>query len=501
MNRRDSFGKRLRRGLVKLAKWGFGFIVLALAGLYGFVRYDYSSAANELPGHMERAKELGLPLSPEDMQHKPLAPADNAAPLYRELMAWNQKEERLLTGEESRTAMDSVYRESDSGLKATNAFLSRIEPMLDLAFRASERKGCDFERDWDLGPSLLFPELSHQKTAIRWLCVRGIARARSGQFDAGVSDVMAALRISVHVAEEKTLISGLVQIAGDAISMRAFNVIASFHANDNARLAKLVTALKSLPPTPELEPFLRGEVFFGYWTSLHLNRYAKEFEKSEVDAEFDGGPGFMGMGVHEWRVMPPLIPTKLVEEAYASRSLEFWNEAIAIHRAMRSDSSYLSAELDRQARRYEMSSRPSDVLGAVLFPVFAQAGTSFVKMNAVRQATLAVVEALRHRNRIGNWPKDLNAIGFEIRDPYRENPLLYRVDDKGIRIYSVYLDGMDHGGAYANERADHSSGRDLVMASHPTWASLSPPPAPANGIPQVPSPVATSNRGGTITPE
>lgn len=490
-HRRDPWGSRLLRGAKKLAKWTFILALLGLVGLYGFVRYDFASAAGELDRHVETARHLGLPLTPEDMRHAPVAADENAAPLYREIAEQFAAKKKDLEYREVAEAQKVIFLKSAGRLPEFQSLSGHLDPILARAVEASQRKSCDFERDWDLGPYLVFTEFASLKNVVKWLSFRAVYRARTGEFEAALTDLAAADRVGAHLIEDKVLISGLVRISCDVMVMRAINAIATFHERDSDRLARLADVVKSFSPVETVVPFLRSEAFWGYWTSLNLDRYGRMHPKEIDEAWGHGDMGFMGMGIERWRVFPPLIPTHLVEEAYASRSLEFWNEMMALHREKNWKSRELSFELDRRARRFETSTRPCDAIGAILFPVFAQAGTAFEKMEATRQSTLALIEALRFRNRTGAWPKDLDQIGFEIDDPYSGKPIRYTAGPEGFRIYTVYADGKDDGGKFAHQPSGNAEGRDLVLAAHPVWDLVAPLPSfsPPLSAPSEPPPI------------
>src|SRR5690349_9413966 len=103
---------KAKRIFLKILKWTGIMILLAVLGLYGFVRYDFYSAAVKLPQLETRAKELGLPLTPEDMKpNPPVKPEDNAAPLLRQA-GESLDENKALKGDVSRFALEAPYAES-----------------------------------------------------------------------------------------------------------------------------------------------------------------------------------------------------------------------------------------------------------------------------------------------------------------------------------------------------------------------------------------------------
>jgi len=458
---------RKKRFFVKFAKWSLGLAFLGITAAYGYVRYEYSSAAGELDGLVARAEKLGLPLTPEQMRHEKLEPGENAADLYRAMAEPLKSTESIRKGEEGTQALNAVFAESSKDLQAATGFFSKLEPVLNLGLEASRRKGCDFEWNWDLGPSLEFPEYMFLKDAVKWLSARAVLRSRTGQFDLALEDLSASARIGGHLSEEPVLIGQLVRIACDAIVMRAANAIATFSERDSERLAKLAEAVQEFPPVADFVPGLQGEVFWGYWTSLNLSRYSDSLfpEGHSDDLRL---AGFWSV-YEQWRIFPPLIPTRLAERAYAATALKYWVELFEMQQQKKLSAREFSAEMDRRANRYATSRRPAEALASVLFPVFAQAGTAFEKTVASRQSVLALIAAIQYRNRSGNWPKDLKELGFSIADPYTDGEVRFRRDPDGFRIYSVDFAEVDDGGMFNHERSADRNARDLVLAAHPSW--------------------------------
>lgn len=458
--------KRLGRGALKLTKWLFGLALLGLVGLYGYVRYDYSSAAGELDYEIQRAKELGLPMNPAEMNPQPpVKLEDNAAPLYREMSSQFAQLEDRLKGDRLRNGLAAPYRHDLKDIDVSVAVLKEIQPTLELAVAASKKTGVDFKRDWSQGPNVLFPELAKQKEAAKWLTARAVLDARSGRFDAALDDITAVGRIGNHVSGEKTLIGGLVNVAIDAIAVRGVEHIASYNSPRDDVLQRLKSVIKHLPVEPKLEDCLKSEVFLGFYTSRNLSRfwnYSSHFE--------EGAYGMMGL--HKWRVFPPLIDSDLVERAYAARSLGFWNDMFSIQEGAQWQPMLASAELDRMAFKYEQSHRPSDVLGAILFPVFAQAGAAFEKMKANRACVRGMVEVLLFKNEHGQLPMTLAEAGVKDIDPFDGKPLKYRKTSAGFVIYCVGYDRKDNGGLLSWEKTVVRQGwdqRDEPMAVFPSW--------------------------------
>lgn len=461
---------RVGRGLKKLFKWTFILALLGVLGLYGYVRYDYASAASRLARLEAEAAELDLPLDPEDMAIRPAVPvADNAAPFYRRFAA-ELKARKDLKSDMVRAAMEGAMRPGEAELRRARPVVAQLSPLIDVASQASTKAGCDFERDWSLGPDVMFPEFANQKDAAKWLCTRALTRARSGDLEGGLKDLEAAGKIGGHIGREKSLISGLVMIAIDAITIAGIESLASYKEHDIATLRSLREALENLPDIPHYSHFLEGEVFFGYYTARHLDRFWKKNTEAE---EWDWDSS---MGVPRIVVLPPFISSELVGKAYAAKSLEYWTHMFRLIRSEKYSAAEIGRKMDVLARDYEGTYRPSDVLNTILMPVFAQAGQAFEKAEANRRMAIAMIDVLLHKRATGHYPKTLEEIGIRITDPYDGKPIRYRLTETGFRIYSIGSDREDDGGFFGWEKSWPSYRLDQPIAAHPAWERYAPRP-------------------------
>ena len=455
--------KRVGRGALKLAKWLFGLAIVTVLGLYGYVRYDLSSAAGDLENEREIADSLGLPLTPESMKFSPaVAPAENAAAIYREISKALQKEEERHSV--FQTALTSA-KDPKSSVASAEKVCRQYSNVISLARSAGRRPFADFERDWYEAAFFDLPEFSGQKDAAKLLCLHALVMARSNQIDSAVEDLRSAVMIAHHAGQERMLISGLVSIGIDAIVVQTITAVATFRAGDSSDLGKLARLVDGLPRAPDFERAMRSEVFYGYWTSLNLSKFKKRWEsESEADESLD-------WGADPWRVFPPLIESKLIEQAYASRTLHYWNRAFSQMRTGAPKPRQVGAELDRLAVDAAESNRPSDVLVAALFPVFSQAGMAFEKVVANRDCANALIQVLLFKNRKGRLPKTLKEAGVETVDPFDEKPFKFRVTDFGFVVYSAGMNGKDDGGLLPWEITGpySSEKRDLPMAVFPSW--------------------------------
>jgi hypothetical protein len=451
--------------LKKLLKGTFFLALLAPLGLYGYVRYDYANAAADLSAELDRAKRLGLPLTAEDMRPSPpVGEGENAAPLYREMQQEFDSVRFDWNGAELARAKRSAYTEEHADASMLEEALAKYERFLQLAVAASRKPRVDWNRAWDRAFWITFPEFAQLKGAAQWLTIRAAHQIRHGELDKGIQDLEAASRIAVHAGEEPVLIAGLVRVGIESHVLRCVELGITLNERRPQNLRKLAAFVEGMPKLRELDHYLRGEVYFGYDFASRFGVYFDEMRRQADEREFED----LGLGVESWRLMPPLIGTSLVQDAYAARALGYWNDMFEIRNQLRLDSRAMGFELDRMARRYETSSRPCDVMGAVMFPIFANAGSAFDRDRANRASHLGLIAALEYRARHGQLPKDLAQAGFAMQDPFGGEPLKLHVREDGIAVSSIGVDGKDGGGVLRQPATGLSN--DDPMAMFPTWA-------------------------------
>ncbi|MBI5706176.1 MAG: hypothetical protein HZC36_04210 [Armatimonadetes bacterium] len=463
--RRVSFLRRLGRFGFKLFKWAFALALLAAGGGWLWVRQDFADAASELAENEQRARELGIPLTPQDMRpHPPIADKDNAAPLYRQAIAAIQAEipnfERVRYQMPSEV-MDWVADPLETHHAELAASFKKFDPAIKLLEEGSKRPHCDFERDFSKGPNLLFPEFADMKAMAKLVGARGLFHARRGHTREAIEDFDTVSRVAAHVGEEPILIGALVSISIDSIAMAFRSEAATVWADDPSALAQLAESMKHLPAKADVEKCFKGEAFYGYYTARHWVSFFQQLRAENEDA--------FGYSSESGWLLPPTLDREMVCRAYASRTLDFW--CLIFEEAKHSGFNPIAVgdRMDRLAIEYEFSRshRPSNLLSSILFPVFAQAGRAFVNEEARRRVVEAELGVLAYRAKHKRLPKSLAEAGVHAVDPFNADPLKYVVKGDTFRVYSVGQDLKDDGGLTGAEyersrRFGDDYGRDTV---------------------------------------
>jgi len=437
--------------------------VVIVCGLGGWVTWRYSDlgrASAELDQAVVDAKAAGLPWVAKDMeQQPPVGDAENAAAIISKADQMRTVDanvmDALVEFGKAQTARDDF---------AVDASLKRLEPLVSLARQAGDRPRCDFHRDWDLGPWLLFPEFACQKQLSKVLAASATREARAGDWDRCFADLKRSFQMGKHAGSDPCLIGMLVDIACDAIALREAERVAEA-AHDNPRqLAALQGVLAGIGPEPDFKIALKGEVYLGIAAIRNLHSLRDVVALSgEVGGEGDGAPRRPRSFVRSGN--PPTTFGRI----FLCRHLQFWTR---MSKAMRtkSDPQELGKILDAAGTEEEHAGL-SHYLNRILLPVFSQAGQSIVKMKANRLVSRCLVAVLEYKAKHGRYPKSLAEAGCNEIDPFSGKPLVYHVLGAGCKIYSVGPDGEDDNGIRRNELPDGANqdkGWDVV-ASYPAY--------------------------------
>jgi hypothetical protein len=114
--------------------------------------------------------------------------------------------------------------------------------------------------------------------------------------------------------------------------------------------------------------------------------------------------------------------------------------------------------------------KASEVLALILFPIFSQAGSAEVRCQSDERSSRALLRALEIEARTGHYPTSIKQIPGTWIDPFNGKPLHLKLTGKGIRIYGVGPDLVDHGGVDRRELpkdSDTTKGYDVVALYPP----------------------------------
>ena len=272
--------------------------------------------------------------------------------------------------------------------------------------------------------------------------------AAQGKYVEAVRNQVRGLRVAEHAASAPTLISYLVGVACEAITLNGMRGLLDQAGPDAAVAGAARQALEPVRPRLSLRYALTGEVVI---QSVDLRRMRAGLEK-------DGLPGVAAIlaGPGDKPLKPMTTGT-----AADRRLAQDWLDASEAIILTRMRSLLAAADLTPAARRlaFEQDAAASSaappgllsVLPNIVLPVFTQVEGNETRRVTQEEVTLAGAAILAVRAKAGAFPEALPA-PFE--DPYTSRPLRYRQEDAdGFVVYSVGREGKYGGGKPGDKAA------------------------------------------------
>jgi hypothetical protein len=307
----------LKKWVVKTAiALGTLLVVICVAGLTAWTLSGFGPAVSKANKEYAAWKTNGLP----DTRDKvfltpPPAPDDNAAAEMAQAADLFKATKRAGFKPEHTSA---------EGFKngALAAFLKTQEPTLKAVEGAVDKKAISFDRDWDLGASVMFPEFADMKHFAKGFAFRAHLKAQAGDWRGAVADIHRARPLDQLSAQDATLIAALVGIAIDAIALDAAGICASSFADNSAALKALRKALEDTRWEVDMDQTIRGEAYMALSTFRNLS----DREIMALASGTFNDAAFWGSTPAKQNLVRDGLPPSLLAKAVVSETMAYWNE-------------------------------------------------------------------------------------------------------------------------------------------------------------------------------
>lgn len=364
------------------------------------------------------AKRAGIPQSIEEARPQPpITREDNAGPLLRPIL------DKL----QGRSKETDQIKDLISAGKFSEALA--VHPELFELLEASKpglaKPRLDFDRDYNLGIDLKFPEFASIKR-LTHLAV-GRAQIAAGQDDP--DKALEYLRLGHHIEkllrDEYMILGHLVNLAVHRSTNRGYRRVASMWRGDEARLTRISQTFDP-PEPPSLERALKTEAFFNQ-TSLRV----------------------------AFRVGDPRANAKEVRVAQRAMAI-YYTETIRDLESIKNsggDPRLATREMEARTASFKSSLIPDPAieLFKLIRPILEHLGVAAVEARADRVVTEAFLKVMLFEARNNRWPESLDQAGVTTLDPFTKQPLRYRLEKDGFRVWSVGGDLDDDNGLTREE--------------------------------------------------
>ncbi len=397
------------------------------------------TTGKKLERYLAQAKADGVALRVKDLV--PNCPdADNGARL------WKAAEALLLVEKDDNILMSKTIESFYTGLPFDNTAkekLSRLteknKKVLDLIAEAAERP-CFRYRDWtgSLAYDAKIPPAISLIKAIRLLAIDAVLHAEKGAVGQALEESRSGMRFSSKLLDEPVLLDMLIALAVRKAVQISFDRIASGCDLDPEGLARWV---KEMDPGPWRSRFFRclpGEKALMLEVCMEVIKGRPETVKD-----------FYGSGAYHRAVawlLRPLLKAQVLTALTVFPELESMSERPY----------YEQRDLVKKYLRDEApQSWPQKLLRAYV----PEIGAMFLKEASFEAMMLTARAGLAckiYKSKTGRYPDTLDALVPDILsevpiDPFTGKPLVYKIANGELLIYSLGSNQKDDGGRMTYE--------------------------------------------------
>lgn len=359
----------------------------------------------DLKREFDLAQKAGFAIHANDYRKAvaPAEPAENAAEFYRRKSGEKTVNTLILT--------DLLANPTGANLsEAKQLIAEHKDGLLHAVDLAAARPRCWFDRHWEDGYAVLFPEYAKMKNMAQLAAVRGTVAASEGRVDDALSDFRAINQMASHVEEEPVAIGLLVGQAIRNIGARAICTWDIQHPDP-----KYVSALKTAVENWPVNDYRKGYALELYWTTDILQwGSTKEGREKLGLPESEVSP-------MEGKVPPPLQKAALIKiirayrEPYEVDPTDYRKADAVLHESMME---IYTAGLAFPTGAKIMESLSGDN-NTFLLPLNDQSS---------KLVFMAILRALEQPS----IPKTLDL--SDLKSPYDGSPVTYAYDGQRITI-------------------------------------------------------------------
>lgn len=417
---------------------GLGALTVIVAAGYG----AYASQASAiLAKERDALKAVGGVLDPSEINRK--IPAEtNAASAYRKAFGSMQ----ILLGKDERQAKVLDANESIDGeivpVAERAAALKNAEVTLQRFRDAAKFPDCAFSREAN-GNAVGVPEFEEAPVATRLLMTSLRGRAEAGDFDGAISELQTALAMATHFGRERTLGSQIISASiRSRILIECMSLIGE-HETHPEFLLDLAEVVSSFPRFPDMRKYIVYESAFG---QLAVSRFRSDPEKWLNSAPSPEDQGTEERFIRNFK----LIKLPPVQDAMEAKLLARYRMLIEGSPRSLSDLDKARIALVKLDQLREDDRTWQAWLANRTIPNHSQIPTSLVRTDALTRCVVVLA-------RIAATPAaERNAVAEKLRrqelDPFSGKPLLVKLLEDSIIVYSVGPNLQDDGGGTSFDR-------------------------------------------------
>jgi ABC-type transport system involved in multi-copper enzyme maturation permease subunit len=423
------------------------FVILLIS--FGFHAVANLAVSIKLNNAIRQAKMEGIRLTLEEVIPPPVRDKDNAALVYQQAFALAErlknkyKEEWGYMPYESKIPVEELTTEQKrtiSRIMKDPEFV-KFYVLLD---RAISMPACRFDIKYGEGPAMLLPDLAKMRSMARLIAARTYILAEERRDNEALRSAGTGLQLGNFLADEPIIISQLVRIAQDDISVKSLNLLVNresiaLSVEDYRRLLSILEGKRSgMTKALEGELVFLGRYFFEQQITLGRAlgyMFANESKGHRLLGNLYGG--YLGSPV-----------LKMDYTFYIRALAETINYSKKTYFAIKDKTD----EWERKISPDKFKAC-KHLISSISLPALSRILVQQARNNANLDSCKLALALKIYREKHGNYPDSLYSVSPEIipelpLDPFTGKNYIYRREGKGFIVYSVGPNETDDGGVY-----------------------------------------------------
>lgn len=410
-------------------------IALVLVGVFVLVIGGCEwKMASDLSAAEEKARKEGIALTyAEFRQHLPKpSQAENAADVINKLVLLRPGRSEAESAAVSLLYKSKLTPEEWETIEAVSPQLDQVSALTD---SLAGKTAVDFNRKWELGFEVLFPEYAQIKNTIKLISLRARLLAHRGNRLGALRELKKGFVLSELTDTEPTLIAMLVTVSCEAICFYQLNLLTSEGPLSSDERDAIRDIRNVLGDPKKFDTFVNGEAAAVYMT-LREGKSNTLLGLNESDA----ANGFI---------------TFMLKTSFRKVVLAEYLRSIVKLKQFASDESLSPKELIIRAEsfdRYVATYNKNDFkksISSIFFPTFKSVAEARTRQVAMRRLIDVVLG-------------DKNAL-----DPFTESPMKTMTVGNGTMYYTVGQNLNDDKGIAYDANGKKISGIDDIVITVP----------------------------------
>lgn len=441
---------------------GVLIFVLSVAAVIGIYWLGQDSE-KELQAARQRLIDMGAPMTIEELLPPPVPEGQNAAPLYLELIAMEEKNPAIDEAMEDIEALtedydlDEVYSMSltDEQFVELEEILNREELKAYFALLEQITELPYFQPDWDYseGPALLIPEVGTQRTAAQLLLAKAALSLHLDDTSLATEFTQQALFLAEHVNQSYTFVSIL---TANAIRNSVHVLIESIDRQSDEGIPESLALFFGGSPLADnwinaidLERLVMGETIFPAIIEGDIEKKRIIFGEDETKwADLSDASSIRWFFIYDYALyLNIMADSREFAELPFHESID--DERVALEQSM------------LEAREHYR------IITSIIVPTFAPVRTNLVQSDSKQLLALTGLSLSAYYRDHAKYPETLEALVPDYLDELPIDPLsgesfLYRKEGEGYSLYGLGPNRVDDGGETNEEGGADDEYGDLI---------------------------------------